>query len=286
MAETAFQIQYRQEFISGFEQLQSLLRDFVTTESVIKGNQATFLVADSGGATAKTRGVNGLIPARGDNLSQPVATLVEWHDLVRKTDFNIFASQGNQRAIMQKTSYGVINRKIDQDILTELATSTVNIGATAVATTLRTLRAKTVLGNNDVPWDGNITFVVTPAYEAYMMGENDFSSRDFTMNGPFDNADPAWRDRPQAYRWLGINWIVHPNLNGGGGAGSSTEECYMFHKSAIGHAYNADDLEAKAGYDEEQDYSWCRTSIYMGSQLLQNSGVCIVAHDGSALAAA
>ena len=29
---------------------------------------------------------------------------------------------------------------------------------------------------------------------AYMMGENDFSSRDFTMNGPFDAADPAWRE--------------------------------------------------------------------------------------------
>jgi hypothetical protein len=227
-----------------------------------------------------------LIPARGDNLTQPVATLVEWHDLVRKTDFNIFASQGNQRAIMQKTSYGVINRKIDQDILTELATGTVNIGVAAVASTIRTLRAKTVLGNNDVPWDGNITFIVTPAYEAYMMGEADFASRDYTMNGPFDAADPAWRDRPVAYRWLGINWIVHPNLNGGGGAGSATEECYMFHKSAIGHAYNASDMEARAGYDEEQDYSWCRTSIYMGSQLLQNSGVCLVAHDGSALAAA
>ncbi len=286
MAETAFQIQYRQEFIAGFEQLISLLRGFTTTEAVIKGNQATFLVADSGGATAKTRGVNGLIPARGDNLSQPVATLVEWHDLVRKTDFNIFASQGNQRAIMQQTCMGVINRKMDQDVLTELATSTVNIGAAVTSNTLRVLRGKTVLGNNDVPWDGNITFVVTPATEAYMMGENDFSSRDFTMNGPFDNADPAWKDRPQAYRWLGMNWCVHPNLTGDGGAGSATEETYMFHKSAIGHAYNADDLEARAGYDEEQNYSWARCSIYMGSQLLQGSGVCIVAHDGSALAAA
>ena len=286
MAETAFQIQYRQEFIAGFEQLISLLRGFTTTEAVIKGNQATFLVADSGGATAKTRGVNGLIAARGDNLTQPVATLVEWHDLVRKTDFNIFASQGNQRAIMQQTCMGVINRKMDQDVLTELATSTVNIGAAVTSSTLRVLRGKTVLGNNDVPWDGNITFVITPSTEAYMMGENDFSSRDFTMNGPFDGADPAWRDRPQAYRWLGMNWCVHPNLTGGGGPGSATEETYMFHKSAIGHAYNADDMEARAGYDEEQDYSWARCSIYMGSQLLQGSGVVIIAHDGSALAAA
>lgn len=280
MAETAFQIQYRQEFVAGFEQLQSLLRDATTTEAVIKGNQATFLVADSGNATAKTRGVNGLIPARGDNLSQPVATLIEWHDLVRKTDFNIFASQGNQRAIMQQTCMGVINRKIDQDIITELATGTNNLGAAAVATTLRALRSKTFLGEQEVPWDGWITKLVTPGYETYMMGENDFSSRDFTMNGPFDYADPAWKDRPQTYRWLGMNWIVHPNLPG---IGTASETTFTFHKSAIGHAYNADNIEARAGYDEEQDYSWSRCSIYMGSVLLQDSGVILDAHDASAL---
>ena len=63
------------------------------------------------------RGVNGLIPARADELEQLTATLVEWHDLVRKTNFNVFASQGNQREIMQKTTMGVINRKIDQDVI-------------------------------------------------------------------------------------------------------------------------------------------------------------------------
>lgn len=48
MAETAFQRQYRQEMIAGFEVNQSLLRDTVTTEAVIKGNEAEFLVAASG----------------------------------------------------------------------------------------------------------------------------------------------------------------------------------------------------------------------------------------------
>jgi hypothetical protein len=88
------------------------------TESVIKGNTAVFLTADSGGASAVTRGVNGLIPARADNLNQFSATLLEWHDLVRKTKFNIFASQGDQKRIMQETSMAVVNRKIDDDIVT------------------------------------------------------------------------------------------------------------------------------------------------------------------------
>ena len=73
MSDTAFQKQYRQEFIAGFEFGQSMLRSTVVTESVVKGNEATFLVADTGGAEAVTRGVNGMIPARADNLTQKPA---------------------------------------------------------------------------------------------------------------------------------------------------------------------------------------------------------------------
>ena len=112
MAETAFTTLYRTEFIKGFEQRQSLLRDTVTTEAMVNGNAAVFLVADSGSATAQTRGVNGLIAARADNLTQSTATLVESNDLVRKTNFNITASQGNQREIMQMTSMGVMRADI------------------------------------------------------------------------------------------------------------------------------------------------------------------------------
>lgn len=285
MSESAAKIQYRDEFIAGFEQSQSLLRAHTTTEAVIEGNQATFLVADSGNAEPSTRGINGLIQARGDNLSQPVATLVEWHDLVRKTRFNIFQSQGNQRAIMQKTSMSVINRKIDQDIIGELATGTLYAGLTAVTANLNlVMRAKTILGNNEVPWDSNICALITPAFEAYLMQVPEFSNREYVGTKPFDNADPAWRDKPIEFFWLGMFWCVHPRLpgsQGAGGAGTS-ESNFFFHKSAIGHAYNSDNIQALTGYDEEQDYSWARTSIFMGSAKLQNTGIVIARHDGSA----
>jgi hypothetical protein len=283
MAETAFQIQYRQEFIAGFEQNQTLLRDTVTTEAVIKGNQATFLVADSGGAEAVTRGVNGLIPARADNLTQNTATLVEWHDLVRKTRFNIFASQGNQREIMQKTSMGVINRKVDQDIIGELNTGTVNTGTAATASVALFMKAKTILGNAGVPWDSNITALITPAFEAYISQTKEFSSVEYVNKKVFDGSDPAWRDKPQAFFWKGVLWIVHPNLPG---KGTSAEKCFLYHKSSIGHAVDTAGIQSPVGYDEEQDYSWARCSVFMGPKLLQNSGVVVMNHDGSALVAA
>lgn len=275
MADTAFQTQYRQEFIAGFEQRQSRLRDTVTTEAVIKGNQAVFLIADSGGSTAVTRGVNGLIPARADNLSQVTATLEEKHDLVRKTGFNVFASQGDQRRIMQETSMGVINRDIDQTILTQLATGTQDTGTAATMTLQLFMYARTILGNNEIiTGDGNTTLLVTPAAMAYLMQVPEFTSADWV--------EVKSAAGGKVMQWFKISVIEHENLPG---KGTSAEKCFMFHRSAIGHAYDRGNIQNFVGYDEEQDYSYARHSLYHGAKLLQNEGVVVINHDGSAFAA-
>jgi len=284
MADNAPQIQYRQEYIHGFEQRQSLLRDAVTTEAQFKGNQATFLVADSGGATAVTRGLDGDITARADNNTQLTATLTENHDLVRKSGFNVFESQGDQRRIMQMTSMGVINRTIDDDIITALNTGTVtmNSGAGVPANLDLVTRAKTILGVAEVPFDGQICALISPAFEAYINQVKEFGNSDYVTKKPLESGEMDWSDLPGYYMWMGIKWIVHPNVPG---VGTSAEKCFMFHKNAIGHAANVAGIDARVGYDEEQDRSWARTTIYMGSKLLQNSGVVVMDHDGSALTA-
>jgi hypothetical protein len=281
MAATAPVTQYRDELIAGFEQRQSLLRSATTTEAVIKGNTATFLVADSGSASAVTRGVNGLIPARNDSLTQTSATLQEWHDLVHKTRFNIFQSQGNQRAIMQQTTMGVLNRKIDSDIIAALATGTLNTGTAVTADVNLVMRSLTILGNNDVPFDGGIFAVITPAFYAYLMQATEFASADYVGGKPYESGIPL--QKPMLIWWNNVYWIVHPNLTG---AGTSSETCFMFHRTAIGHAFDTDALDIALGYNEEQDYSFARATSFMGSKLLQNSGVVLMYHDGSAYVSA
>lgn len=271
----AAQIQFRQEFIAGFEQEDSKLRQAVTNEAVIKGNQAKFLVADSGDSTAVTRGTNGLIPARNDTLSQKTATLVEWHDLVRRTGFDIFASQSDGNRIMQMTTRAVVNRKIDSDILTTLETGTQDNGTAVTANLDLVMYGLTVLGNNAVPLDGNISAVISPAFHAYLMQTKEFASVDYVNNKPFSN-------QMMMYRWAGVNFIVHPNITG---KGTSAEKCIMFHRNAIGHAVGLNDIQTRIGYDDEQDYSFARVSIFMGAVLLQNEGVFIMNHDGSNYAA-
>lgn len=272
MADNAFNTLYFQEFIATFEQRESLVRKTVTTKAEVKGQTAYFLTAGSNSAEAKTRGANGLIPARADSLTQSAATLVEWHDLVRKTNFNIYAGQADQREIMQMTTMAVINRKIDSDVITALMTGTQYAGTSAETATLAlVMKAKGILGNADVPYDGNISALITPAFEAYLMRTKEFTSVDYVNNKPFESGMTM-------FRWAGINFIVHPNLTG---AGTSTEYCIMYHKDAIGHCCDKETISTAVGYDEEQDYSFCRASAYMGSKLLQNTGVVQIRHDGS-----
>lgn len=282
MADTAFQTQYRQEFIAGFEQRQSLLRETVTTEAVVKGNTAVFLVLDSGGAVAQTRGSNGLIPARADDNTQNSCTLTEWHDLPRKTGFNIFASQGNQRQAMQDTAMGVVNRKMDDQIITELNTGTVTIGSSSTTPNVSLFQnGRVKLSNASVPWDSNITLLCQPSFLAYLEQTPAFTSAEYVNIRPYAGEDPSWRDKPMAYRWRNCLIVEHPNLPG---KGTSSEKSFLFHKSAIGHAADTSGMQTFVGYDEEQDYSYARVTIYMGAKLLQNAGVVVITADGSAYA--
>lgn len=272
MADTAYQTMYRQEFIAGFEMRETLLRKTVVTDGIPKGNQFVFLVADSGGATAVTRGVNGLIPARADDLNQYTAVLTENHDLVRRTGFNVFASQGDGRRIMQQTSMGVINRTVDLQILSQAQNGTQHAGSVAVTANLDlVLRAKTILGNNQVPLDGNINAIISPAFHAYLMQAPEFSNVQWVNDKPFDNM-------PIMFRWAGVNFIVHNLITG---IGTSLEYTFMWHRDSMGHAMDVKGIQSLVGYDEEQDYSWARTTVFMGPKLLQNKGLVIMLHDGS-----
>lgn len=278
MAITAPVTQFRQEMVLSFEQDQSLLSTTVTREAVIKGNTATFLIAGTGGATAVTRGVQGLIPARSNDLTQTSATLVEWHDLVQVTNFNIFQSQGDQRRVMQKGVMNVINRKMDQDILTELANATQDAGAAATLSLSKVMHAVAILGNADVPIqeEDNMFGVISPGAYAYLMQTKEFASADYVEVKPFAGPIRVYR------RWAGINWIMHPNLSGAAGA---SELCYVYHRNAIGQAVNVGEMDVQIGMNEEQAYSWARASVFMGSKILQNTGIVKITHDGSGFAA-
>jgi hypothetical protein len=174
---------------------------------------------------------------------------------------------------------GVINRKIDADIIAQLDTATNDTGSAATGTLALVAKSVAILGLAEVPIqeEENMFGLITPAMHAYLMQVPAFSSADYVEIKPFSG--PIRRMR----RWYGINWIVHPNLTG---AGTNSEKCYIYHRNAIGHAMaTGADLDTAVGYDDEQAYSWARASGIFGSKKLQNSGIVQVVHDGSAYVA-
>jgi hypothetical protein len=281
MAVDALQIQYRNEFVPLFEQRQSLLRQTVTTDTISQGGQYVFLVAGSDGE-AVTRSTNGLIPSSADSETQYTVTLEEWHAKETKTQFNIMASQGNQRQIMYSAAIAKIHRKQDSQIITELGTATNDTGTAVVGSFDLFMKATVILQNNFVAWDGNMTLACTPAFFVRLLQAPEFSNALFVDGKPFKDGGAMWKDRPVVYNWMGTNIIVHPKLTG---VGTSAEKCFLYHRNAIGHAAHMNAPDVSIGYNEENKYSFVTATMHMGAKLLQNSGVVVINHDGSAFTA-
>lgn len=277
MAIEAAMIQYRKDFVPAFEQKVSLLKLTTTKESVLSGNQATFLVSGAASDTAVTRGTNGQIPYNNPTNSQVTATLAEKHAPYELTGFNVFASQGDQIKVMRNESIAVINRDIDLILLTELANATQDFGS-GTASLSTVLGAQAILGNSDVAIEDedNMFAIISPAFRGYLMQTTEFASGDYVEMKPYGG--PARR----MFRWNGVNWIVSSRVTG---LGTASEICYMFHRNAIGYAVNVGEERVYAGYDEKQDLSWSRATVYHGAKILQNTGIVKITHDGSAFVA-
>jgi hypothetical protein len=280
MANSAPMTMYRDELIAGFAKNQALLRETVVTEYEPKGGSAVFLVDSTSGDVASTRGLNGLIPSSELSLTQNTATLSEWHFKPRVSGFNIFRSQGNLPKAMQRKAMGAINRRADNDIVATLATGTIALssGSAVAATTEQVLKGMTRLQNAGVSNDGNITLLCTPGFLNGLKQQTQFSSRDFVVRQPLANGDAAWVDRPVIYDWNGIKVISDPTLPG---VGTATESNFLYHKNAVGQAIDSGGMQAVFGYDEEDDYSYARCTLFAGTVLLQNAGIVKITFDGT-----
>jgi len=180
---------------------------------------------------------------------------------------------------MQMTSMGVINRKIDDLIIAQLDTATNDTGTAQIASLDLIAYGRTILGNNfvDLADADNLFGLISPAFESYLLQIPEFSNSQYVDVKPLTG--PARRFR----RWAGFNWMCHGRLTGSVGAGSTgaSEQCFLYHRDAIGCAVDTAGIDAVADYNNEQAYYFTRTSIHMGAALLQNRGIVMMKHDAS-----
>lgn len=275
MAVQAAVAQYKKELTLGFEQRRSMLSTAPAKETMANGLTMTWVVNSSGGATAVSRGQDGDIPYGAPTNSQVTATLVEKHATEELTGFDIFASQGNQTAGMQTNTMSTIKRDQDLTILAELANATQDYG-TGPFDLATALGAQAALGQVDVPTDevDKMFCVISPGARAYLAQTTEFSSGDYVKVTPFSGGISR-----TYFRWMDINWIVSSKVTG---LGTASELLYMFHADSIGYACNLGEENVRAGYDEKQDKSWSRATIFHTAKILQNVGIIKITHDATA----
>lgn len=265
---------YREEYIPVFERGESMLRSSCVKEINVDGKNAIFLVSGTPTATATERGNNGLITPRQNSNTQNTCTLKDLNDLVEGTKFNWDLSQGNQRLIAAESSAKVIHRKIDAQIIAQLDTATVNTTTAATASLAMVQDAIATLGEADVPVEeeDNMFAVFSMRARGYLMQIPEFSSADYVEDKTL--AGPIKRYK----RWAGLNWIFHNGLTG---AGTNSEQCFVYHRNAIGSACDNEQMDVAAGLEEKQNMYWTRSTAWAEAKLLQDSGVVMVYHDGS-----
>ena len=273
MAYQITQEQYRDEWVVAFQRGATYLRDCVTTEIMIRGNEAVFPIQ---GAAPRmvTRGVNGQIPARQRTDSQIRVTLQEKHSLEEQTSFNIFTAHANLREAMQDAGIRTAHREIDDTIISALTTATNTFGdGSAITLTfnrvvdiIQTLNAQNVYASDE------ICCVWTPNAWARIKTFDRGTSVDYVDRKRLSGNT----DLP--FYWVGALHMMHtglPNL------GMATAECFAFAKPALGHAINQGDIRTVIGYDDKQDSSYARHTIFHGASVLQQAGLLKIVHDDS-----
>lgn len=267
------QVLYRDEYIAAFEQRQSYLRDSVTTEAMVKGNSAIFLVTGKAD-TMKERGVVGLIPAANETDTQVTINLKEMHHRATQTGWDIFTGQSDRRRILQERGMKAANKEIDDVILAALDATTTqyNSGNAITLSYGKLVDIISELYENEVDVDGMITCVWSPKTYARILTFAQATSIDYVNSKPLVEG-------PQPFRFLGAMHIMHPRVPG---VGTSSAKNFVYHKAAMGHAIDTAGIKTEIGYNGEHDYSYARHTVFHGAKVLQNSGIIEVVTDDTA----
>ena len=258
--------QFVEEWIVAFQRGETYLKSRVSEEVMISGLNAKFAVQGAAGRMSE-RGVNGLIPSRNRTDTQPSITLKEKHSKETQTSFNVFTAPANLRQAMQNAGALAAAREIDYTIIDALATATnsYNSGSAVTQTFGKFVDELSTLWNNDVMAGQEITCLWTPKTWARLLTINQFVSADY-IDSKFLSGLAA--DKPKW--WLGAMHIMHTGLPG---KGTNAASNFIFAKGAVGHAVAQGEIQVAAGYNDEDDYSYSRHTIFDGATILQQAGV-------------
>ncbi|MEC7029106.1 MAG: phage capsid protein [Pseudomonadota bacterium] len=261
----AFVKQFEREVHEAFQRQGSKLRNTVRFINEVQGSEAVFQKVGKG--TASTKSTHGMVPVMNLDHSAVTATLQDfyagdWVDRLDELKINI-----DERQVIANAGAYALGRKADELIINKLASvgSGQEIADDNVGMTLdKVLEALTMLGDADVPDDGERFAVVGWKQWSELLKINEFASADFV------GADELpYQMTMQAKRWLGTLWIPHSGLPVDG---SDIRSCFWYHKTAIGHAVAAD-VETDITWHGDRAAHFVNNMMSQGTALIDATGI-------------
>lgn len=266
--DNAFVKQFEREVFEAYQRMGSKLRDTVRSKNNVKGSTAVFQKVGAG--TASTKSTHGMVPVMNLDHSTVEAVLADYYagDWVDKLD-ELKVNHDERQVIANAGAYA-LGRKTDELIINALAKSNNTVTDSAAGMSInKVLEAFEMLGEADVPDDGQRTAIVGWKQWSQLLAIDEFASSDFV--GP---DDLPWRGT-QAKRWLGTLWIPHSGLPV---SASGVRSCFWYHKTAVGHA-SGSDIETDVTWHGDRAAHFVNNMMSQGTALIEANGVVVMTCD-------
>jgi hypothetical protein len=256
-----------------YQQMMSKLRGTVRTDADVRASKVRF--QKLGVITTTTKGRNGEIPPTNPEHTWVEATMADSYALIYVDQLDLTKLNIEIRGNYVTEMAAAFARETDDIIIDAMAagaTQTVGTGYGGAMTRNLALEAVELLDVNEVPNDGNVYCAITPRQWAHLMTVEEFQNSDY--NGP----DLPFTKRQDVRTWYGVHWMKHNRLPG---ARTANCDCYMWHRSALGHGINA---EVDITWDwENPRKAWSAAgSMSMGATTIDANGFIEIQVDDTA----
>jgi hypothetical protein len=262
----AFVKQFEREVHESYQRLGSKLKGAVRSVNNVKGSSTTFQKIGKG--VASTKSSHGMVPVMNLSYASVECQLQDfyagdWVDRLDELKIN-----HDERAVIANAGAYALGRKTDELIISALNTA----GAASIAdgntgmTRDKVLKAFEILGENDVPDDGQRFAVVGWQQWSEMLKIEEFVSSDFigTDDLPYKGT--------QAKKWLGTTWIPHSGLPIDT---NDIRKCFWFHKTAVGHA-SGSDVQTDISWHGDRAAHFINNMMSQGAAMIDASGVLVI----------
>ena len=259
--EIAFTKVYERDVHLAYQRMGSKLRNTVRVKDNIVGASTTFQKVGKGAASTKAR--HGKVPVMNVDHTAIECSLADYYagDWVDKLD-EIKINSSERQVVINSGAYA-LGRKTDELIIAKLDTSTNYAGTGADGLTkAKVLTAFEMLGNADIPDDGDRFAVIGWKQWSELLNIPEFADADYVGNDQL-----PWKGT-QAKRWLGSLWFPHSGLT----KTSGVRYGYWYHKTAVGHAVGAD-VKSDITWHGDRAAAFVNNMMSQGSCLIDGSGV-------------